>query len=53
MLQKLFGSKPTKDIDDQRHTRALLEPGSYVFCLKGDKISVKCFSLETSNIRLL
>ncbi|CAB4377792.1 hypothetical protein RhiirA5_498721 [Rhizophagus irregularis] len=29
MLQKLFGSKPTKDIDDQRHTRALLEPGSW------------------------
>ncbi|CAB4424657.1 unnamed protein product, partial [Rhizophagus irregularis] len=29
MLQKLFGSKPTKDIDDQRHTRALLEPDSW------------------------
>jgi hypothetical protein len=43
MLQKLFGSKPTKDADDLRHTRALLEPDSYVFCLGGDKISLKCF----------
>ncbi|GES99646.1 folliculin-interacting protein 2 isoform X2 [Rhizophagus clarus] len=28
MLQKLFGTKPTKDVDDL-HTRALLEPDSW------------------------
>jgi len=35
MLQKLFRTKPTtKDVDDLKHTRALLEPDSYVFCFE-------------------